>query len=130
VGKFEAVAEGSTGCENRIPQAQRANFYAEVNGASGTHFAKENNTKPLPPVAESLASSSICREIKTGEIETTQGCFGGAARAGLGATGRAEEFFRASARTRPSRGARVIPQRVARVGAISAGVMDWKYSPG
>ena len=38
VGKFEAVAEGSTGCENRIPQAQRANFYAEVNGASGVHF--------------------------------------------------------------------------------------------
>jgi len=65
VGKFEAVAEGSTGCENRIPQAQCANFYAEVSGASGTHFVKENSTKPLLPVAKSLASSSSCLEIKT-----------------------------------------------------------------
>src|SRR5712692_8353829 len=58
VGKFEAVTERSAGCENRIPQAQRANFYAEVNGASGTHFVEENNTKRLLPVAKSLASSS------------------------------------------------------------------------
>jgi hypothetical protein len=65
VGKFEAVTEGSTGRENRIPQAQRANFYAEVNGTSGTHFVEENNTKPLRPVAKSLASSSSCLEIKT-----------------------------------------------------------------
>jgi hypothetical protein len=64
VGKFEAVTEGSTGRENRIPQAQRANFYAEVNGASGTHFVKENSTKPLLPVAKSPASSSRCLEIK------------------------------------------------------------------
>jgi hypothetical protein len=47
VGKFEAVAEGTTGCENRIPQAQRANFYAEVNGASGTHFVEEDSMKAL-----------------------------------------------------------------------------------
>jgi hypothetical protein len=40
VGKFEAVTERSTGSENRIPQAQRANFYAEVNGASGAHFVQ------------------------------------------------------------------------------------------
>jgi hypothetical protein len=40
VGKFEAVTEGSTGSENRIPQAQRANFYAEINSASGTHFVQ------------------------------------------------------------------------------------------
>jgi hypothetical protein len=45
MGKFEAVTEGSTGGENRIPQAQRANFYAEVNGASGAHFAEKNTTK-------------------------------------------------------------------------------------
>src|SRR5207249_11522731 len=45
VGEFEAVTEGSTGGENRIPQAQRANFYAEVNGASGAHFVKKDNTK-------------------------------------------------------------------------------------
>jgi hypothetical protein len=49
VGKFEAVPEGSTGCENRIPQAQRANFYAEVNGANGTHFVEENNTNCFLP---------------------------------------------------------------------------------
>jgi hypothetical protein len=46
VGKFEAVTECSAGRENRIPQAQRANSYAEVNGSSGTHFVEENNTKP------------------------------------------------------------------------------------
>jgi hypothetical protein len=45
VGKFEAVTEGSTGGENRIPQAQRANFYAEVNGASGAHFVQKDTTK-------------------------------------------------------------------------------------
>jgi hypothetical protein len=46
VGEFEAVTEGSTGGENRIPQAQRANFYAEINGASGTHFVEEDTMKP------------------------------------------------------------------------------------
>jgi hypothetical protein len=45
VGEFEAVAEGAAGRENRIPQAQCANFYAEVNNASGAHFAEKNNTK-------------------------------------------------------------------------------------
>jgi hypothetical protein len=71
VGKFEAVTEGSTGRENRIPQAQRANFYAEVNGASGTHFVEENNTKPLLPVAKSVSSSSSCCEIKSGNMGTS-----------------------------------------------------------
>jgi hypothetical protein len=47
VGKFEAITEGSTGSENRIPQAQRANFYAEVNGASGAHCVREDNMKPF-----------------------------------------------------------------------------------
>jgi hypothetical protein len=46
VGEFEAVTEGSAGGENRIPQAQRANLYAEINGASGTHFAQKDTTKP------------------------------------------------------------------------------------
>jgi len=40
VGEFEAVTEGSACGENRIPHAQRANSYAEVNGASGSHFAE------------------------------------------------------------------------------------------
>ena len=47
VGEFKAVTEGSAGGENRVPQAQRANFYAEVNGASRAHFVGKNNTKPL-----------------------------------------------------------------------------------
>jgi hypothetical protein len=47
VGEFEAVTKGSAGGENRIPQAQRANFYAEVNGASGAHFAHKDNMKRL-----------------------------------------------------------------------------------
>src|SRR5690348_190227 len=48
----------------------------------------------------------------------------------LGAGGAAAEEvfldapFRASERTWPSRGARVMPQSAARVGAMSAGVMD------
>jgi hypothetical protein len=46
VGEFEAVTEGSAGGENRIPQAQRANLYAEINGASGTHFTQKDTTKP------------------------------------------------------------------------------------
>ena len=45
MGEFEAVTEGSTGSENRIPQAQRANLYAEINGASGTHFVQKNIMK-------------------------------------------------------------------------------------
>ena len=49
VGEFEAVTEGSTGGENRITQAQRANFYAEVNGTNGAHFVKKDNTKPQLP---------------------------------------------------------------------------------
>jgi hypothetical protein len=47
VGEFEAVTECSTGGENRIPKAQRANFYAEVNGASGAHFGEKNTMKPF-----------------------------------------------------------------------------------
>jgi hypothetical protein len=43
VGEFEAVTEGSTGGENRIPQAHRANFYAEVDGASGAHFVPKDS---------------------------------------------------------------------------------------
>jgi len=53
VGEFEAVTESSTGGENRIPQAQRANFYAEVNGASGAHFTQKHNTKLVSLRAES-----------------------------------------------------------------------------
>src|SRR6266852_7547123 len=46
VGKFEAVSEGSTGGENGIPQAQRANLHAQVNSVRGTHFA-ESLAHPL-----------------------------------------------------------------------------------
>ena len=52
MGEFEAVAEGSACGENRIPQAQRANLYAEINGASGTHFAQKDTTNCLGDVAE------------------------------------------------------------------------------
>ena len=53
MGEFEAVAERSAGPENRIPQAQRANFYAEVNGASGAHFVEKNSTKLFVPAPKS-----------------------------------------------------------------------------
>jgi hypothetical protein len=71
VGKLEAVTEGATGSENRIPQAQRANFYAEVNGASGTHFVGKNTTKLSLPVAKSLAPNTICLKIKSREKNAT-----------------------------------------------------------
>ena len=54
MGEFEAVTEGSTGGENRIPQAQRANFYAEVNGASGAHFVQKDSTNSLLRLAQKL----------------------------------------------------------------------------
>jgi len=57
VGEFEAVTEGSAGGENRIPKAQRANFYAEVNGASGAHFVQKDNTKLASLRAESSKRS-------------------------------------------------------------------------
>ena len=44
MGEFEAVTKGAAGGENRIPQAQRANFYAEINGAGGSHFEEKNST--------------------------------------------------------------------------------------
>jgi len=44
VGEFEAVTEGSTGGENRIPQAQRANLDTQINGLGGTHFGEKNIT--------------------------------------------------------------------------------------
>ena len=53
MGKFEAVTESPAGSENRIPQAQRANGYAEVNGASGFHFAQKDTTKPFLPSSNS-----------------------------------------------------------------------------
>ena len=58
MGEFEAVAEGSTGSENGIPQAQRANFYAEVNGASGAHFVQKDSTKLVSLRAESRIRST------------------------------------------------------------------------
>jgi hypothetical protein len=45
VGEFEAVTEGSTGGENGIPQAQCANIYAEISGASGAHFVQKDIIK-------------------------------------------------------------------------------------
>jgi hypothetical protein len=58
VGKFEAVTEGSAGGENRIPQAQRANLYAEINGASGTHFAQKDTTNLVLPSLKSGSARS------------------------------------------------------------------------
>ncbi len=46
MGELEAVTKGTAGGENRIPQAQRANLHAEINRAGGSHFAKNDNTKP------------------------------------------------------------------------------------
>jgi len=47
VGVFKAVTEGAAGGENRIPQAQRANFYAEVNRTCGSHFGWKDTTGQL-----------------------------------------------------------------------------------
>jgi hypothetical protein len=71
VRKFEAVTEGSTGGENRIPQAQRANSYAEVNGASGAHFVQKNNMKAFP-LAQNLKVNRfpVRRASSTGRCNT------------------------------------------------------------
>jgi len=47
VGEFEAVTKRSAGRENRIPKAQRADVYAEVDGDRGSHFAQEDTTNRL-----------------------------------------------------------------------------------
>jgi hypothetical protein len=47
VGKFDAVTEGSARCENGIPQAHRADFYGQVNGDCGGHFAQKNSMNGL-----------------------------------------------------------------------------------
>jgi hypothetical protein len=40
MGKLDAVAEGSAGSENGIPQAQGANLYAEIDSVRSTHFGQ------------------------------------------------------------------------------------------
>jgi hypothetical protein len=40
MGELDAVAEGSAGGENGIPQAQGANLYAEIDSVRSTHFGK------------------------------------------------------------------------------------------
>src|SRR5882762_1745613 len=59
VGEFKAVTKGSAGGENRVPQAQRANFYAEINGASGTHFAQKDTTKRFRSAQDLTAIQSL-----------------------------------------------------------------------
>ncbi|MGH9742733.1 MAG: hypothetical protein ACRD51_10315 [Candidatus Acidiferrum sp.] len=44
MGELDAVAEGSAGCENGIPQAHRANLHGQINTGCGTHFGPENST--------------------------------------------------------------------------------------
>jgi hypothetical protein len=40
MSELDAVAEGSAGGENGIPQAQGANLYAEIDSVRSTHFGK------------------------------------------------------------------------------------------
>jgi hypothetical protein len=63
VGEFEAVTESSAGGENRIPQAQRANFYAEVHGASGSHFVQKDNMKSSQAYGHS--GLGWCQQLRT-----------------------------------------------------------------
>jgi hypothetical protein len=65
VGEFEAVTEGSAGGENRVPQAQRANFYAEINGASGTHFVQKDTTKRFRSAQDLTAIQSLVPGVST-----------------------------------------------------------------
>jgi hypothetical protein len=131
VGKFEAVTESSAGRENRIPQAQRADIYAKVDGDRGSHFAQKDNTKPFLVRAKSMAENVGTTPTSLSIDRLFQGLvFGVVAGPCSAAACTTTRFARASARTRPSREVRVTPQRAASVGAMSAGVADWKYSPG
>ena len=73
MGEFEAVTEGSAGGENRVPQTQRANFYAEVNGTNGTHFVQKHTTKPYMHRAKFDGRGVSClpvdQELVRGRVE-------------------------------------------------------------
>ena len=58
MGKLDAVTEGSAGCENGIPQAHRADFYGQVNGDCGGHFARKNSMNPLLQAMISIVDSA------------------------------------------------------------------------
>src|SRR5260370_19758054 len=70
MGEFEAVTKGSAGGENRIPQAQRANFYAEVHGASGSHFMRKHNTKYV--LASAGSGSRFVSDLPSSRLESAR----------------------------------------------------------
>ena len=57
MGKFDAVTEGSAGCENGIPQAHRADLHGQVNGDCGGHFERKNSMNPLLQAMISVVDS-------------------------------------------------------------------------
>jgi hypothetical protein len=114
VGKFDAVAEGSAGYENGIPKAHRANLHGQVNGDCGGHFVEKNSMNtPLQTMIYKPDSKHECGDRYSRLFERSYSfdlpCLG-------------PGLARASPSTCPSRGANVIPQSDASVGAISAGV--------
>ncbi len=102
MSKFQAIAKGAACSDDGISEAQGANLNTEVNAVRGTH------------AGERIARSSLSiRKILRSLWNYLDA-----------------RVCRASARTRPSRVASVMPQSAARVGAMSAGVTALKYSPG
>jgi hypothetical protein len=63
VGKFEAVAEGSAGGENRIPQAQGANLHGQINGGCGSHFGPRLTRSRSDSLANLTASNLLVEKI-------------------------------------------------------------------
>ena len=107
MGKLDAVTEGSAGYENGIPQAHRANLHGQVNRHCGSHFARKNSMNGLLRAKHSTDGLA--------GLYFAFGLEGVPAEAGVrGAS--------AASKTWPSRDAKVIPQREASVGAMSAGV--------
>jgi hypothetical protein len=47
VGKLDAITKRSAGSEDGIPKAHRANMHGQINGDSGSHFARKNTMNTL-----------------------------------------------------------------------------------
>jgi hypothetical protein len=63
VGKFDAVTEGSAGCENGIPQAHRANLHGQINSICARHIAKRISRSRVGTARNSVATIMPVEEM-------------------------------------------------------------------
>src|SRR5215469_6646836 len=112
MGKLQPVAKCPAGNQNRILQAQSANLYAEVNATGRIHASRGyHEPRGKIPAIEARSGRATCGyrlPVRCSYLSLPGYFFA--------------SFRNASANT--------LPSRVAKVGAMSAGVADSKYSPG